>query len=328
MEYFVGIDLGGTNIKSGVVDGNGKPLSKLSVTTPAESGPEAVMQAMASAARQATAAAGISMSQVTGIGMGAPGPLDLEAGVVRSAPNMAGWIDVPIRRRVSELLGQPCVLENDANAAGFGEYWCGAGRQLPNVKHLVMITLGTGIGSGIVINGEVLHGTYTMAGEAGHVIIVPGGRQCACGQRGCIEAYASATNTAKRAIEAVQAGGKTTLAEAFKGRVDQITSKDVFDHAKAGDKFATQIVDETGYYLGILCVNICRFFDPQMIVFAGGMIHAGDHLFDIIRSSFADNTWTVVKDHVQIVPALLGNDAGFIGAAGVAWNEKRQGRLK
>lgn len=325
MAYYIGLDLGGTNIKAGVVDGDARTLSKLSVPTNADSGPDAVIAVMVEAAREAARQANLAMSKVDYVGVGAPGPIDFSRGVVRQAPNLKGWDgEVALQERIATALGRPAMLENDGNAAAFGEYWAGAGHDsTTKVDHLVMLTLGTGIGSGMIVDGKVLHGAHGAAAEAGHMVIVPNGRRCACGQRGCFETYASASRTGLRAAEAIAGGEKSSL----KSLVDagaEISAKVVFDHAKAGDALARRIVEETVQYLAIGCVTLCRLFDPQMIVFAGGMILAGDYLFDQLRAEFARQTWHVLKSQVRIVPSKLGNDAGFIGAAAVAWAAHRK----
>ncbi len=324
MAYYVGIDLGGTNIKAGVVDDAARVLSKGSVPTHGDKGPDIVAGNMAEAARQVVQQAGLKMDQIDYVGMGAPGPVDFDAGIVRTAPNMRGWTNIALRDMIAKHLGRPCVLENDGNAAAFAEFWAGAGKG-DVVQHLIMLTLGTGVGSGLVVGGKIIHGAKGAAGEAGHMIVHPNGRQCGCGQRGCLETYASASRTGIRAAEAIKAGKPSSLKAAL-DQGKEITAKMVFDHAKQGDKTAQEIVDETIMYLAIGCVSLCRLFDPQMIVFAGGMILSGDQLFVPLREQFKKQSWKVVEEHVQIVPSTLGNDAGFIGAAAVAWDAHRNGK--
>jgi len=329
MACYLGLDLGGTNVKAGLLDDTARVLAKISTPTHAEHGPDAVIEAMIEAGKTVAAHAGVPLEQIDAVGIGSPGPMDLDAGVIRDMPNLPGWDHVPLRDRIATGLGRPTVLENDANAAAFGEYWAGAGRD-PKIHHLVMLTLGTGIGTGIIIDGVLLHGSNSLGAEGGHMILVPDGRRCGCGQRGCLEAYASASNTATRAIEALEAGhdGTTSaLASLRRAQAGRLTAKDIFDAAKTGDTLATEIAEQTANYLGIACASLCRLFDPQMIVFAGGMILAGDYLFEMIREAFARHTWKLVKDHVRIVPAELGNDAGFIGAAAVARDADQRGRL-
>lgn len=327
MHHYVGVDLGGTNIKIGLVDEQGKPLAQDSFPSQISDGPETVVKNIAARVDALIRSAGVDRSRILGLGIGSPGPLDMETGVILSSSNLTGWNHVPLRDMVSKATGFAAILENDANAAAFGEYWGGAGRG-SQIKHLVMLTLGTGVGCGIVNDGHLVHGTSGFAAEGGHVIVEPGpaGRLCGCGQRGCIEAHASASHVGHIAQDRVEAGEASSLRQVL-DQGKPITSKDVFQHAQEGDTLALSVVDRTADYLGIQCVILCRLLDPQLIVFAGGMILAGEFLFSRIRESFARRTWKIVKDQVRIVPAELGNDAGFIGAAAVAWDGHKRGKL-
>jgi len=326
MAYYIGLDLGGTNIKAGVTDESGRALAKVSVATGAEGGPDAVVVNMSSAAKQAVAKAGIGLSQIDYVGIGAPGPVDFDAGVVLAAPNMPGWKNIALRDKIAAQLGRPAVLENDGNAAAFGELWAGAGRD-PSIRHLLMLTLGTGVGGGFIANGKLIRGAHGFGSEPGHIVVNPGGPRHTSGSPGCLEMYASAHACGKRAAELIEAGHPTSLKDAYLSKQKQVSAKDVFDHAKLGDDLAERIVAEVTQYLGIACVNLCRIFDPQMIVFAGGMILAGDDLFDRVRKVFADFTWHIESPLPKIVPSQLGNDAGFIGAAAVA-RDKHTGGIR
>jgi glucokinase len=326
MAHYLGLDLGGTNIKAGIIDASFHLIAHTSVPTEAGKGPDAVIENMAAAARSVASRANIDMGDIAGIGIGAPGPLDLVNGIVIAAPNLPGWKNVPLRDRIQKLTGRPAILENDANAAAFGEFCAGAAAG-DEIRDMVMLTLGTGVGSGIVVNGKLVHGAFNLAGEAGHMIVNPEGERDGCGTHGCLEIYGSASHTARRATEAVAGGAKSTLSALLKAGPGKITAKDVFQAAEQGDALANQIVDETAKYLGIACVNFCRILDPRMIVFAGGMTLAGDFLFDRIRAAFKRHSWTIVEDRVEIVPATLGNDAGVIGAAAVAWDAYKSGEL-
>lgn len=322
MSYYVGLDLGGTNLKAAVVDAQGGLMAKMSAPTLRGQGPDPVIAAMIDSTSGVVAQAGLKMSQITAVGIGSPGPIDLEKGVLISAPNLPDFRDVPIRDRISEATGKPTVLDNDANVAAFAEYWIGAGSD-PSIRHLVALTLGTGIGSGLVINGKILHGGFGNAGEAGHMIVQPNGRQCGCGQLGCLEAYASAFHTALRAAEAVEAAGPgqhTTLHSTP-------TAKDVFDAAIAGDELAQRVADETATYLGIACVDLCRLLDPQMIVLGGGMVQARDYLLTRVRQAYERNNWRMSPSQVKIDLAVLGNDAGVIGAGAIACDAHRRGEI-
>lgn len=317
MAYYIGLDLGGTFLKAGLVDEAGSILSKISVSSKAEVGPEALAGVMVETSRKLAGDHGIEISKVQGVGIGAPGMMDYDAGVICAAPNLKGVKNTPIVEMVSKPLGVPAILENDANVAAFGEFWAGAAKGSA-IQHMVMLTLGTGIGSGIIINGKLLHGGFNFGGEGGHIIVQPGGRLCGCGQHGCVEAYSSASNTAVRATERLESTPDASSLRDVLAAKKQITSEDVFDAAKAGDAVAMEIVDETTRYLALACVSICSILDPQVIVLGGGMIAAGDILFEKVRRHFKDSRWTLLPAEVKIEQAQLGNDAGLIGAAAVA----------
>ena len=210
------------------------------------------------------------------------------------------------------------ILENDGNSACYGEYAAGVGK---DVKNMVFFTLGTGIGGGIISNGQLLHGSGDNAAELGHMIIHKGGRKCNCGQLGCVEAYASAASTARRATEAIQSGGESSLKNVLDEN-GQITCKDVYDHLKAGDELAKRITDETAEALAIVCVNMVHCTEPERIVFAGGMIAAGDALLGRINYYFRQHVWKIKDENVKICFATLGEDAGIIGAAALAKDMK------
>lgn len=312
--YVVGVDLGGTNIKAGVCDEKGQVLAKLSITTEAQRGPEGVMDRIAEAAREAAQRAGLSLEEVAAVGVGAPGTIDFDAGVVTTAPNLPGWQDVALRAGVARRLGRPTIIENDANAAAYGEYWAGAGAQ---ADPMVLLTLGTGVGGGIVIGGELLHGASGAAAELGHLIIRFGGRQCGCGNRGCLEAYASATAVAARFREAWQAGAETSLAERLAGG-EEVTSEEIHKAALSGDELSRRIMEETGELLGYGIVSIVHALNPQRVVLSGGMIGAGEMLLGPVRRTVAEMAFPLSQKPLEVVFASLGGDAGFIGAAGCA----------
>jgi glucokinase len=326
MALFIGLDLGGTNIKYGLVDDTGKVHSKGSMETRDDEGPGVVLDQLATAANESAKLAGAKLADVAGIGVGAPGMIDFDTGTVLLATNMKGWTNIRVVDEVTRRTGRPVALENDANAAAFGEYWSGAAKHT-QVKHMIMLTLGTGVGSGIVVDGQLVHGGIGLAGEAGHLIVVPGGRPCPCGQKGCLEQYASASSVARRAIEALEAGGPDAVGSSLRLTLAQdrskITCKFVYESAYAGDALAKKVTDETSYYLGIACVTLCRVLDPQMIVFAGGLSLAGEPFFEALRKVVAENSWKLPVKPADLVPAKLGNDAGFIGAAAVAWSKHR-----
>jgi len=314
-EIFVGIDLGGTFIKVGCFDSQLKLLNKTSAPTEAEKQAKVIIENMAGASEQCVAKAGFSMDDVPAGGLGSPGPARYREGIIEAATNFPNLRNTPLRQMLSDRLGgKTIVFENDANVACFGEFVAGAGK---GVEDMVFFTLGTGIGGGIINKGKLLAGAGDNAAELGHIIIYPDGRLCNCGQKGCAEAYASATNTAKRAAEAVEAGEKSSLKKILDEK-GEITCKDVYDHLKAGDKLAKKITDETAKALAILCINILHTTEPQRIVFAGGMIAAGDILLNRIKDYFNEHIWHLKKETVEICFATLGEDAGIIGAAALA----------
>ena len=236
---------------------------------------------------------------------------------------MPKFKNTPLRDMISQGLAKPAILENDANVACWGEFAIGAGE---GIKDMVFFTLGTGIGGGIISNGELVRGADGNAAELGHIVIYPGGRLCGCGQRGCVEAYASASSTATRATEVVEEGADSSLKEVLDAN-GEITCKDVFDHVGAGDTSAKDIVDGTGKALGLLCVFMLHSTGPKKIVFAGGMIAAGDILLESIRKHFNKQIWSIKEEALDICFATLGEDTGIIGAASLAIHEREQGKL-
>lgn len=312
---FIGIDLGGTNIKFGCFDEQMKLLAKHSVVTESQMAPEVIVEAMAKGCHEAAEKAGVAFKDVKYVGIGTPGPVDLKRGVIVAAPNLPKFKNTPLRDMVAEKMGVPAVMENDANAAAWGEFVQGAAK---DVRDMIFFTLGTGIGGGVVANGSLVHGDTDAAAELGHVIIYPDGdRVCGCGQRGCAEVYASASNTADRAVQGLKGGVDSTL-KAVMDQKGEVTSKDVFDHAKKGDKFAESIVDGTAKTLALLCINMLHTTDPSKLVFAGGMIAAGDYLLDKIKAHFNKYIWTMKSESVEICFATLGEDAGIIGTGSLA----------
>jgi glucokinase len=321
MPLYVGIDLGGTNIKAGVVDETGRVLSSASVPTLADRGPDAVILTMAQLARDVAAQAGATIEKIAAIGVGTPGMIDFDHGIVLSAPNLKGWRDIPLVAALSKITGRLVVIENDANAAAMGECWLGAGKG-GNVRELVMLTLGTGVGGGFVVDGKVVHGKFGMAAELGHLVLIMDGEPCPCGQLGCLERYCSASAVGIWATRAVESGQASSLAS-LRSKGQEITSKDVFDAAAAGDALAKQLVDTLAAQLATACVTLCRLFDPELVVIGGGMIAAGEALLSPIRREFTKRSWSAVKVRTKIVPAVLGSDAGFIGSAAVALHADR-----
>ncbi len=316
---FVGIDLGGTNIKLGCFDPQLKLIGKTAAATGADMGPGAVVDRIGETTEKLLADNSLSAGAIEAVGIGAPGPLNIAEGVIIASPNLPLFKDVPLRKMLGERLGAPVILDNDANAACWGEFVLGAGK---GVRDMVFFTLGTGIGGGIISDGKLMHGWCDNAAELGHIIICPDGRLCNCGQKGCVEAYASANSTAEIAVEAIEAGAQSSLKKVLDER-GTISCKDVYEHLAAGDELARQITDETARALAIVCVNVLHTVEPKRIVFAGGMIAAGEVLLNRIKDYFNEQIWSLKKEAVEICFATLGEDAGIIGAAALAKQNKK-----
>ncbi|ARN56737.1 ROK family protein [Sedimentisphaera salicampi] len=310
MRVYSGIDLGGTNVKVGLIDDNFRLLCKSSIETMPEKGPEDVFERVAEEHNRLASENGLQLDDICIAGMGLPGPANLSEGILINPPNLPGFENCPVRDIFSSKLGREVVIENDANAACWAEYECGKGEQSEDIA---FVTLGTGVGGGIVCDGHLLHGFRESAGEVGHIIIYPDGRLCGCGQRGCAEAYASASNTAERAKEFVQAGVTSSLSA-----YDQITSEAVFTEAQKGDRLALSIVDETAKVLALLAINLQNAANPERVIFAGGMIQAGDFLLDKIKFYFDKYCWPSRKGETDLAFSTLGTESGMIGAAAVA----------
>ena len=316
-EVFVGIDLGGTNIKIGCFDKSLQLLAKTSIPSHVERDPESIVDRICQSVEQMLTGCGRGVRDIVAAGIGSPGLIDIEAGVVIASSNMM-FKNVPMTDMLGKRLGAEAVLENDANITCWAEHAAGAGR---GINEMVLFTLGTGIGGGIITSGELVHGYCNCAAELGHVIIFPGGRTCGCGQKGCIEAYASASATAARATEAILAGQNSSLKKLLDEN-EQITSKDVYEHVASGDRLAREITDGTAKAIAILCINMVHTTDPELIVMFGGMIGAGELLLAPIRKFFDEHIWSLKKEEVRICFSQLGDDAGIIGAAALAQHLK------
>ncbi len=310
MSYYIGIDLGGTNVAAGIVTEDGSILGQASVPCPR--GGEAVADAIAQAARLAAEKAQVDIAQAKGVGLASPGSIDPETGTVLHAFNLE--LDhVPLAGMVSERLGGlPTLLENDANAAALGEYIAGVGR---GKNSLVTVTLGTGVGSGAVLSGKLYTGFNYAGMEAGHTVIKRGGRPCTCGRKGCWEAYASATGLIKSTREAMEAHRESALWK-FAPTLEQVNGKTPFDAAQAGDPVAQAVVDEYIEDLACGLANLINILQPEVVCLGGGVSKQGDALLKPLRAALDREEFT--KDsprRAQVREALLGNDAGIIGGA-------------
>lgn len=319
--FFVGVDVGGTNVKAGVVSDQGISLSRVSVPTEAARGPETGLQNIARAVAMAIAASGLNVSDVKGIGLATPGTMDIPAGLLLDPPNLPGWINFPIERRVADLTQLPTVLQNDANAAAYGEFWAGAAQ---DTKSLVFWTLGTGIGCGIIIGDLVLEGAHSHGAECGHMIIqMDNGRRCDTGQYGVLEAYAGAKGLIRRCLEALDTGRPSALRERLAAG-EELTPLLIAQAAEAGDALADELVLETGRYMGVGTTTLMHTIDPEMVLIGGAMTFGGNgsplgrRFIQEIRNEVRKRAFPVPVAKTTIEFASLGGDAGYIGAAGCA----------
>jgi glucokinase len=314
--YYIGLDVGGTTMKASVVDDKGKPSKSVSMPTEPHKGQDQGLETMCETIRRAAAAAGKTMADIAGIGVATPGTMDIAAGIILDPPNLKPWQNVPVKQFIHEKFKIPTAFQNDANAAAYGEYWVGAGRE---VKSMVLFTLGTGVGGGIIIDDKVLEGQHSHGGEVGHMkIALDNGRECGCGRRGCLEAYASATSVVKRARESLASDPISKLQNLLGSNEEELSSRSIFIAAEQGDALAKKIVDETAYYLAVGAMNLMHIIDPDAIVFAGGMTAAGEPFLERIKHYIHQLAFPVPAQRTLIRYAQLGSDAGFIGSAACA----------
>ena len=315
-DYVVGVDMGGTKILAAVINGKGEIVQQAKTATKPKKGPDGVIKRIERCIREAIDGAELEPSQIRAIGIGSPGPLDPETGVIIFAPNL-GWSNVPLKAKLETIFGIPTFVDNDVNVGTLGEYAFGAGQ---GVKNLVGIFVGTGIGGGIILDGKLFHGINKTAGEIGHMIVDANGPRCGCGNFGCLEAVASRTGITKALQKAIlKKGQKSELLKLNGGKLDQIRSQAIAKAVKRGDKPTVKVMQRAGKYLGISVASIVHFLNPEMIVFGGGVIEAmRNSLLDPIRQTAAEYALPTTMDGVQIVKAALGDNAGVIGASVLA----------
>lgn len=310
----LGIDLGGTNSRCAVVDSTGQVLLNNRVSTPKNGGFDAVSSTLADLVEKTVIDFGVDKSEFVGTCAACPGIVNSETGVVYDTPNL-NLKDAHLGGRLTELTGIATILENDANAAGYGEFFAGAGK---DCSTMLMITIGTGIGGAIILNNKLWKGVDGLAGEM-HFIVDNNGRLCGCGAKGCIEAYASAASIQRRFVEQLEVGRKSTLSKLDDYSI--ITCKDIFKTAELDkDELALEIVDSATHYIANLCAGMANLLNPEMMVIYGGVIAAGDFLFDKINKEYKVLPFKRAVDRMKIVPALLGGDAGVVGAAGCVFD--------
>ena len=321
MQFVLGVDIGGTNLVVGAVAKDGSAMCALrSEPTHSEAGSDAVLGRLLTMGKavMAETTRTVPGAEFVGVGVGAPGPLDTKAGIVLLTPNL-GWVNLPLRQLVHDGLGFPTSIDNDANCAVLGECWMGAARGARNV---IGITIGTGIGGGIVVDGRLYHGASDCAGEIGHTTVEVNGRRCKCGNYGCLEAYASGPAIALRAVEAIEAGQPTRLPGYVNGQLEKITAQTVYQAAHDGDELAEEVVSETAKFLGAGIANMVNIFNPEIVVVFGGVTYAGERLFAPLRREVTKRAFKPAVAVCRIVAAELIGTAGVYGAARTFLDQK------
>lgn len=317
--YYVGVDIGGTSIKTGVVSHAGQTISQLSAGSIKAGGREAGLENLFETIRNVVSLSGLDWNQITGIGVASPGTLDIPKGIVLHPFNLPGWENLPLRDLISEEFQKPAILQNDANAAAFGEYWMGAAQ---GSKSLLFWTLGTGIGAGLVINGELVTGAHSHAGECGHLIIqADGGPYSEHGIHGSLELYAGARALVRRCEEALAAGARTIIRVQI-AQGQELTPRLIAACASDGDLLANKLIMDTGRYLAIGTVNVMHTLNPETVLIGGAMTFGrertelGRQFLEIVRDEVRKHTFPIPAERTKIHYAALGKDAGYIGAAG------------
>ena len=330
LPLWAGVDLGGTNIKSALVDDDGRMVAFRTEPTNAAAGPDDAAARMGRSVHLLAGDVGVATSDLAGVGLGTPGPQDLVTGTIIRAGNLPGWDSFPIRDRVAVHCGHPVVYSNDAGAAAFGEFWVGSGREYGS---LVLLTLGTGIGAGIIIGELSIDGAHSHGSECGHNIVdaAPTARRCPCGHTGHLEAYASATSLVARAREALAAGGDAAAGSLGRAVAagEPLTPILIGREMAAGDPLAAELVLETARWLGIGIVTLMHTIDPEAVILGGAMLFGGEAapvgraFLERVRAEVRGRTFPILAEKTVIRFASLGGDAGAIGAAGLARRARR-----
>ena len=327
---YLGLDLGGTNVKAGVVDHDGNVRASASVPTESSKGPNHGVHQLVAAGRKALAAASLTTDDIVAVGLATPGTMDIPGGMLVDPSNLPGWTNFPIRDRVGTELGLPTILQNDANAAAYGEYWAGSAKQ---ARSLLFYTLGTGLGGGVIVDDHIIEGEHSHGSELGHVILeMDNGRPCTSGQFGTAEAYVSATALLRRFREALDNGRQTSVrAKLSEGH--ELTPRLIADEAEHGDHLSLELIMEMARYLGAAITSAVHVIDPAMVLLGGAMTFGrnetavGREFLHRVHQEFRNRTFVSIADRISIEYASLGGDAGFIGAAGCAKKAIETGKL-
>ena len=314
-DYFIGVDLGGTKILAGVFDAQLTCLGRNKMSTKPERGADEVIERIARCARDAVDECDLDLKQLRGVGVGAPGAIDVSSGRVIFAPNLQ-WQDVPLKKALEKELDVPVMIENDGNSAALGVFEV---ELQSKSRHVIGIFIGTGIGGGIIVDGKLYSGFNGTAGEIGHMVIEVGGPKCNCGNRGCFEALASRTAIFRKIHAAVKDGQKTLLTDMLGPELNDLRSGDLRKAIRKGDSFVEKIIEEAAEYTGIAVANLINIFNPQTVVLGGGVIDAlGDEMMAIIVETAEDYALSGTSKGNEIVASKTGDDAGIIGAAVLA----------
>jgi glucokinase len=320
-DLILGIDLGGSKILTAVVKSEGEVLSSNESTTRATEGQDIVIQSIVDSAHSAMKQASCTISEISAIGIGAPGISNPEAGILFTSPNLPGWRNVLLRDIIQNKLDKKTFLINDANAAALGELYFGAAHGTHN---FIYITLSTGIGGGIVIDGKIYTGAIGTAGEIGHMTIDDNGPLCNCGNKGCWEALASGTALAREAKRRIKEGAKTSVLKYTEGDLEKVTAQIIHSAAEQGDKLAKDLIARTGYYVGVGVANLINIFNPELIVIGGGLSNIGDMLLKPAFKVAAERSYKEAFQAVRLVSAGLGRNSGVLGAAAFALQEMKK----
>src|SRR6266705_253757 len=314
--YVVGIDLGGTKILAGLFDASLECIGTAKVSTKAQRGMETVISRIERCVRDAVDEADLGLTQVAGVGSGAPGAGDFETGTVIFAPNLDGWKEVPLKKELEKQLGVPVFVENDGNIAVLGVHVV---ELKSKPRSVVGIFVGTGIGGGLIINGELFSGTNHTAGEIGHMVIDVNGPKCGCGNKGCFEALASRTAIFQRIKAGVKDGEKTLLTDMLGDSLEDMRSGDLRKAIRRGDKFVSKVIEQTAEYIGIGVSNLVNIFGPEVVVLGGGVMEAlSDEMMSVITKTAKDHAMPGTMKGVEIIASKLGDNAGITGAAVLA----------
>ena len=306
----IGVDLGGTNLRTAILSPDGNILDRHKEATCAADGWEKVVARLIENIKRQRKSAIQQGFDVAAVGVGAPGVIQADKGIVVKSPNFPDWNNLPLKDQLEKALGTPVFLENDANAAALGEQWRGAGR---GIRSMILLTLGTGVGGGIILDNKIWHGADGMAGEIGHMTLIPDGRPCTCGNTGCLEMYSSARGIVQSFREALGKSGGVP------DQLKQISSEQVYEAAGAGNETAVRVMKDMGRMLGIGIASLINIFNPERIVVGGGVKDAWPLFIGATREEIIKRAFAVPAKRTEIVPSELGDDAGMVGAAAVAF---------